>query len=111
VSTAAAFLSSGKLLNLTGSLLQAHGSDSIVSSIVDALARQTCRANPFAAITPASGFVSKTRLGAERVTAMRTDDLCHFFHDLQILGGRDAPQRLSRDKHSILKSLPATGTQ
>ena len=111
VSIIPAFLSSGKLPNLTTSLLRARGNDALFSSILDALASQAGRANPSAAFTTASGFVSNTRLAAEGVTTMRTDHCCDPFQNLEILGGRDAPHRFSLDNDAILKGLSAAGTR
>jgi hypothetical protein len=102
------FLSSGKFPELAASLLQAHGSDTFIGSIVDALASQTGRTNPSAAFTTATGFVTNARLAPERVTTMKTDDFCDSFQNLQILGGRYPPHGFSRDNHTILKGLSAT---
>src|SRR5262249_29142744 len=111
VSITTAFLSNGKLPELTTSLLRTHGNDAFFSSILDALASQAGRANPSGAFTTASGFVSNAGLAAEGVTTMRADHCCDPFQNLEILGGRDAPHRFSRDNDAILKGLFATGTR
>ena len=111
MSTTPAFLPDGKLPELASSLLQAHGSDAFATFLIDALASQTGRANPFTTLTTTSGFVSNTRLAAKGVTTMRTDHCCDPFQDLEILGGRNAPHGFSRDNDPILKALSAAGTR
>jgi hypothetical protein len=111
VSITTAFLANGKFPELTTSLLQAYGNNAFARFLVDTAASQADRANPFTTFTAASRFVSNAGLAAEGVTTMRADHCCDPFQNLEILGGRDAPHRFSRDNDAILKGLSAAGTR
>src|ERR1043166_4892147 len=95
--------SSSNLSGLTTALLQAYGCPRLFL-LIDALAGQTGRTNPAAAITGPSGFVLQTRFAAKGVTTRDAGDLRDSFQNFQILGGRDSANGLSHDRHAILEN-------